>query len=210
MSQSESNTQWLSLSVAARELNVHPTTLRRWADEGQIAFMLTPGGHRRFAASDVAALAERRHSIRRFGPVERIWAEKALSRTREMLSSAQDDRWLQRYDTDARDKHRRLGQELMMLTQEYLTTEDDDEAMIGRARDIGQQYGRHAKTLGLAVTQALRASMIFRDALVSTAVRLSENVRIPAASQARLLDRINHVLNAVQLGVVESYDESVS
>ena len=38
---------WLSLKAASKKLNVHPTTLRRWADNGDIPVMLTPGGHRR-------------------------------------------------------------------------------------------------------------------------------------------------------------------
>ena len=41
--------RWLTLSQAAQELGVHLTTLRRWADNGDIPVMLTPGGHRRFA-----------------------------------------------------------------------------------------------------------------------------------------------------------------
>ena len=48
---------WLPLSLAAARLNVHPTTLRRWADNGDIPFLLTPGGHRRFAVSDIEEFA---------------------------------------------------------------------------------------------------------------------------------------------------------
>lgn len=206
MDKSDSGTSWLTLSAAAKRLNVHPTTLRRWADEGQIAFMLTPGGHRRFAASDVSALAERRHSIRGFGPVERIWAEQALQRTREVLMEARNDGWLQKYDGEARDRHRQLGQQLMTLTREYLTADDEEEWLVARARDIGKRYGNYARALGLPVTEALQASMFFRDALVTTAVQLSENVRIPPRSQGLLLERINTILNTVQLGVVEAYE----
>ena len=39
---------WLTLSEAAEQLGVHPTTLRRWADNGDIPVSVTPGGHRRF------------------------------------------------------------------------------------------------------------------------------------------------------------------
>ncbi|MCB9434622.1 MAG: helix-turn-helix domain-containing protein, partial [Ardenticatenaceae bacterium] len=50
---------WLPLKQAASLLDVHPTTLRRWADSGDIPVLLTPGGHRRFALSDIQAFTER-------------------------------------------------------------------------------------------------------------------------------------------------------
>lgn len=201
-------TTWLTLSQAAQRLNVHPTTLRRWADEGQIPFMLTPGGHRRFADSDVARLGGRRHAVRGLGPVERIWAKEALERTRQAVSARQDDdSWLKHYDAASRDRNRLLGQQLMMITMRYLTDEFEDPSLVVEARTIGRQYGQNARTLGLSLTAALQASMFFRDTLVAAAVELPENVRIPPASQLEMLKRINAVLNTAQLGVAEAYSD---
>lgn len=50
--------QYLRIGEAAAELHVHPETLRRWADEGKVPFVRTPGGERRFLRSVIdAALA---------------------------------------------------------------------------------------------------------------------------------------------------------
>lgn len=199
--------QWLKLTEAAKRLNVHPTTLRRWADEGQIPFMLTPGGHRRFADSDVAHMAQRRHTVRGVGPVERIWANQALERTREKIMEQHADSWLGHHDAVARERSRELGGQLMMVTMKYLTAESEDVGLIETAREIGRQYGHNARTMGMPVTDALQASMFFRDTMVTAAVELPENVRIPRESQIHMLDRINKVLNAAQLAVAEAYDE---
>lgn len=52
---------WLSIGEAARRVGVAPTTLRRWADGGEIRAFVTPGGHRRFSRSSIDILvAERR------------------------------------------------------------------------------------------------------------------------------------------------------
>jgi excisionase family DNA binding protein len=40
----------------ARMLRVHPKTVTRWAADGRISSIRTPGGHRRFRADDVRAL----------------------------------------------------------------------------------------------------------------------------------------------------------
>ncbi|HXV13442.1 MAG TPA: helix-turn-helix domain-containing protein [Candidatus Krumholzibacteria bacterium] len=201
-------TQWLTLTEAAEALRVHPTTLRRWADSGQVPVFLTPGGHRRFAESDVRHIAARRHSVRRVGPVERIWADQALSMARKQLAAQEGERWLKQHDGGARDRNRQMGQQLMGLILEYLTAEDDDGPQLGQARKIGAHYGRFSRDLGLPLTDALRAAMFFRDALTTSAIQLPDNVRIPTASQVRLVTRINRVVNEVQLGVADAYASS--
>jgi len=50
----------VTLNRACAALNVSPTTLRRWADEGRIEAVRTPGGHRRFYLADVARLQAER------------------------------------------------------------------------------------------------------------------------------------------------------
>jgi excisionase family DNA binding protein len=47
----------LTIREAARLLNIHSNTLRRWGAKGLIKeYRIGPGSHRRFKAEDVAAL----------------------------------------------------------------------------------------------------------------------------------------------------------
>jgi excisionase family DNA binding protein len=211
MTGQESNsaeTRWLTLTEAAEALRVHPTTLRRWADSGQVPVFLTPGGHRRFALSDVKDIAARRHSVRRVGPVERIWAEQALKAARVKLAEQEQSRWMRIQDDRGRDRHRAMGQQLMGLILEFLTAEDEDESLVRRAREFGRHYGRASREIRLPLTEALQAAMFFRDTLTETAVHLPENIRIPTGSQVRLVHRIGRIVNEVQLGVADAYSVS--
>ncbi len=86
---SETSTEpqsWLSISAAARRLDILVNTLRRWADNGQIACAITPGGHRRFSSDDIAEFIEKRRRLRRPFDVEQSWAEAALTVTRQSLA----------------------------------------------------------------------------------------------------------------------------
>jgi excisionase family DNA binding protein len=204
----QESTHWLTLTEAAEALRVHPTTLRRWADSGQVPVFLTPGGHRRFAASDVRHIAARRHAVRKVGPVERIWADQALAMARKQLGAQESERWLQRHDGGARDRHRQMGQQLMGLILEYLTAEDDGGPQLEQARKIGARYGETSRGLGLPLTDVLRAAMFFRDTLTTSAIQLPDNVRIPIESQVRLVTRISRIINEVQLGVADAYAAS--
>lgn len=48
--------QFMTPGEVARLLKVDAKTVGRWAEAGKIAFIRTPGGHRRFRKADVDAL----------------------------------------------------------------------------------------------------------------------------------------------------------
>lgn len=45
----------LTTGQVAERFAVHPVTVARWADEGKLPAIRTPGGQRRFRAEDVDA-----------------------------------------------------------------------------------------------------------------------------------------------------------
>lgn len=49
----------LTTQQVAALFAVHPATVVRWADDGQLPCFRTPGGHRRFRREDVEALLGR-------------------------------------------------------------------------------------------------------------------------------------------------------
>lgn len=53
-----SEEKYLLAAQVARLLHVSPKTVSRWAGEGKLPYSRTLGGHRRFQASAIRALAE--------------------------------------------------------------------------------------------------------------------------------------------------------
>jgi excisionase family DNA binding protein len=198
--------QWLTLSQAAEQLGVHPTTLRRWADNGDIPFMLTPGGHRRFSTVDIQTFAKGRRQVKRTQGVAEIWAERALVETRQQIAAKQDRSWLAHYDPDSREKHRVLGRQLMGLTLQYVSDPEGNGSILKQARAVGLEYGRLALEENLPLTDALQVAMFFRDMLVEVALQLPEETRIQPQANLRLMRRINKLLNTVNLAIVEVYE----
>ena len=45
----------VGIGRAAQLLEVHPNTLRKWADEGLVPFLRLPSGHRRFVVEELEA-----------------------------------------------------------------------------------------------------------------------------------------------------------
>lgn len=204
-----SKENWLSLGQAAGQLGIHPTTLRRWADQGEIPFLLTPGGHRRFAATDLdafAALHRQRYSL---VPVEEEWAERALTRTRRALTGPTAESWLVNMEDIHRERHRHLGRQLMGLTLQYISSNEGNGHILERAKEIGHEYGRISLEIKLPLTEALQAALYFRDELVEVALQLPESTRIRQEDNLRLMRRINKLLNSVHLGIAEMFEQAV-
>lgn len=198
--------QWLSLSEAAKRLNVHTTTLRRWADNGDIPVMLTPGGHRRFSTLDIEQFAQNRHGLRRVQGIEQVWADQALTVTRRQIVAHKNEHWMATIDDDTREQNRLMGRQLMALTLQFISNGDDDEQILEEAKKIGREYGQTALQINLPLTDALQASMFFRDTMIETALQLPENVNIRPDANIRLLRRINTLINSVHLAIAEVYD----
>lgn len=200
---------WLTLSEAAELLNVHPTTLRRWANSGEIPTLVTPGGHRRFAATDLARFARERSALRNVNSLTGLWATKALAYTRQDAMARRKESWLIYFDEEARNRNRMLGQQLMGLTLQYLSSESSEEtstAILEEAKRIGRQYAENARSQGLPLRATLEASIFFRDSLIETALQLPESANIRPEANMRLLRRVNALLNAVHLAVADVYD----
>lgn len=198
---------WLPLRHAAARLNVHPTTLRRWADNGEIPFMLTPGGHRRFAVADIEDFATSRSRRRALVPLEEVWAEKALTRTRRALAEPAPEEWFSEMTDEHRARHRQLGRQLMGLTLQYISSEKGNGHLLEQARDVGHEYGRISLEVGLPLTDALQAAIYFRDELIEVALQLPSSTQIRPQDNLRLMRRINRLLNVVHLAVAETYEE---
>jgi excisionase family DNA binding protein len=204
-----SSDTWLTLSKAAARLNVHPSTLRRWADSGDVPVLLTPGGHRRFAVADLEVFADE-HRVRNVEAIEELWAGEALTQARHELVVHRDEKWLAGYDEVARQRHRQLGQRLMGLTMHFLGEDADADPLLAEARQIGHEYGCIAQELDQPLIDALRAALFFRDTMVVTALHLPESAHVRPEASRQLLRRINMLLNTVQLAIAEVYDAGPS
>lgn len=200
--------RWLTLNQAAQRLGVHPTTLRRWADGGEIQVLLTPGGHRRFLTADLDRFAEERRRLQTVSDLEQMWADQALDRARQELQVHRDERWLAAFDERERERKRALGRRLMGIILRYVSLSEGGDDLLAEARTIGDEHAVNALGLHLALTDALEAALFFRDALVEAAIQLPETAHLRPEVNTRLLRRINTVLNAVQLAIAERYDQA--
>ncbi len=198
---------FLTLKEAAERLGVHPATLRRWADQGDVQVRLTPGGHRRFPLSEIERLGRPKAESSGVGSAPESMATRAITVTRTGIHAQHDERWMTGMDEKEREEKRLLGRRLVGLMMQYLSREDGDgDELLSEAQAIGRLYARTSIQKGLELAEALRATMFFRDQIVESAVLLPESPRGRPDASTRVYRRINTFLNSVQLAIADVYD----
>lgn len=166
--------EWVSIGRAAELLGVTPATLRQWTSLGTLHAYRTPGGHRRFSATEIASLAEPTAD----GERPHITAE-LMERLRQRYhgaaqSAASHERWISELDDAARSRFHGLGESLLACLSEYVTAPAPAarRAALRNARNIGEQYGALCGAAGLDTKAAIDAYVLFRRPLLDVLGRI--------------------------------------
>lgn len=201
---SEVKTELLNLSEAAAILGVHPSTVRLWADKGEVPSHRTAGGHRRFRRPDVEAWAAARQDPRlQVGP---MLVQNALGRTRLQMSASRlrHEAWYQRLDEARRQEFRDSGHQLLAALRRHLA--GDDPAALETAAAIGRDYEQRGALAGLSLAERVRLCQYFTGFLFESAMDIHQASGRPAdAEWANLHRQVSEFANAVVLGLVEAH-----
>jgi len=188
-------------------LGVHPSTLRQWADSGKIPTVRTPGGHRRFAESDVRALLEP-EPLQPSGV--QLLVQSALGRTRLEVSGGKlsEQSWYQRFDETDKAEHRELGRQLLSMVMQYLTQTTDHEAILQEDRSLGRSYGERSLVNKLTLTEAVRAFLFFHDFLTDGVIQMSDTMgQKVSIDLISTYQQINIFIDEVMLAMLGVYEK---
>lgn len=198
---------WLSLKKAADLLGVHPTTLRRWADNGDVPVYVTPGGHRRFMESDIEIIIEQRMAAQPV-PASKALADRALSNTKKRLQNGQSQpQWLNVFGEDERERQRKIGQRLLALIMQHIAMPSMDDSLLVEASDIAVEYAESCAKQDLAAAQALEIVIFFRDGIVETALQMPQVANYDEEMRLNLMRRINQIFNLLQVTLIKHYEK---
>lgn len=176
--------RWLSLGEASTMLNVHPSTLRRWADGGLVPCQRTPGGHRRFSRQALLPLLDgsTRMPMREddVAPATATWAEM----------------W---GDDGQPESLREPWQRLGGVVLQYLVRGDEDARLEQDAREIGGEIARRTLEAGGTPLHVTGDYLVFRSRMLPVAWGAPSPEGGGALGEVARFDR---VLGEALLGVV--------
>jgi excisionase family DNA binding protein len=197
--------EWLSLSKAAQQLGVHPSTVRAWADHGYLPSQRTQGGHRRFRRSDVELRMHTRwESAAPEGPA--VYAN-VLRNTRVQISESnlEAESWYRKMDGDAREQYRLSGRSLVQGLIGHLSSNEDGLEV--EARSLGYEYASRGQRVGLSSVEAAHAFQFFRTAVMDAILLAYENadVRSPQI-WSELFRKMNSFSDIIIITLLDTYE----
>lgn len=199
--------QWLTLKDASEFLGVHFTTLRSWADGGEIRVFRTPGGHRRFSLADLRRFLEER-ATHHSGINENALVEAAVGLVRKEIQSSGASfhaNWHYPLDDAANNSRRNRGRQLFSLAISYVLKPTQRERILEEGRKLGREYGYEAGASKLSLAATGRAVRFFRGQLVQ-AVHSQENPDLVDADDMRIQSLLDQFLDEVLYAVLEGYE----
>jgi excisionase family DNA binding protein len=199
--------QWLTLKDASDFLGVHFTTLRSWADNGEIQVFRTPGGHRRFSVADLRRFLDER--VGRLSTPDNDTVVNAVIQyvQQEMTRLPREEvRWHYPLDDQASSRRRQRGQQLFALALSFVLKPALRPRLLEEGRKLGLEYGQEAHTSRIALADAGRAVRFFRNQLIQ-AVRAEGAPDLLDADDLRIQQQIDLFLDEVLYAVLSGYDE---
>jgi len=204
------NSRWLTLKDASAFLGVHYSTVRNWADRGDIRVFRTPGGHRRFSVEDLRTFLDERVSRTRPNDSTEM-VEAAVVRVREEIRSIPQEelRWRYALDADEGQIHRERGRKLFSLAISYVLKPNQRARILREGRMLGEQYGEDAADNDVGLRETSKAVQFFRGQLAQL-LRNGENPRVLDADDVRVRQLLDQFLDEVLYSVLDAYERRVT
>ncbi len=206
MSSPEGRPNWITLGVASQMMGVSESTIRRWADSGDVRSFRTAGGHRRVAEQDLQQIAARAAAVPSRDS-DRI-SDIALARVKKRIASPSPNPQaaFQNIEAPARDQLRRMGRQLVDLFARYIASGSKGDRFREDARTLGHDYGRTLVGAGVRLSTTIATFNTMRMTLEETAAQIAAEAGLSADDAVEAVEDVLKLADTVLEGLAEIYD----
>ncbi|KAF0108954.1 MAG: MerR family transcriptional regulator [Chloroflexi bacterium] len=203
---SKKSKTWLNLSEAADILGVHFTTLRRWADAGNIECMRTPGGRRRFKVEVIVQFLQHHQQA----PISNSLAvieSRLIDHTRRDLqtSSSNTEPWMAQFNTEQKLQFRQTGSRLTALLMQYSNRAENERAFLEEGKRLAGSYGTICYQAGLPIAQTVQVFLFFQRSILDAVHETGFLGEINDAESHQLYQRVSFFFDEMLMALVGQY-----
>ncbi|MFO8035647.1 MAG: helix-turn-helix domain-containing protein [Anaerolineales bacterium] len=198
----------LRLSDAAEYLGVHFTTLRRWADKGDLTCFRTPGGRRRFKKSDLDTFLKRLRQDEHEASgtsIKKMDHRRIFEEVKHHGISGKS--WLKHLNDSHRAQMRTDGRKLTALLMQYTSRSDGGEGFLERGQQLASHYGQTCRQVGFTLMETVQAFISIRRSIIDSLCETGMLVGYPDRQTWQLYQRVDHFLDVILLAILSSYQK---
>ncbi|MCC6385821.1 MAG: helix-turn-helix domain-containing protein [Dehalococcoidia bacterium] len=205
---------WLTLGSASELLGVSESTIRRWADAGDVRSYRTRGGHRRILEEDLRQLVTAHAGAAPSRDTDRI-SDIAIGRIKRRISRGRQGGGsattaFAGLDDEARDRMRRLGRQLVDLFARYVASNTKGERFTEDAHTLGREYGRTLVTSGVGLTAAVQTFNAMRRSLEETASQVAAEAGLSAEDAVEAVEATLGLADTILEAIAEVYEKALT
>jgi excisionase family DNA binding protein len=202
---------WITLGAAAKLLGVSESTVRRWADAGELRSYRTSGGHRRVRTEDLKGILS--GGAPATGSDSDRLSALAVARVKRQLSRGRQSHALSSLgtlDETARERLRLVGRQLVDLFARYMTSTTRGARFEEDARTIGHEYGRVLIEANVGLTAAVSAFNSLRHSLEETAWQNASESSLPPEEAVEALESVLGLADVVLEAMAQIYETTAA
>ena len=200
---------WLTLGAASELLGVSESTIRRWADAGDVGSYRTRGGHRRILEEDLRQLVSAQAGAPPSRDTDRI-SDIAIGRIKRRISRGRQGHTttvFERLSDDARERLRLLGRQLVDLFARYVASNPKGERFTEDAHTLGREYGRTLVLSGVGLTAAVQTFNAMRRSLEETASQIAAEAGLNAEDAVEAVEATLGLADTILEAMAEVYEQ---
>ena len=202
---------WLTLGSASELLGVSESTIRRWADAGDVRSYRTRGGHRRILEEDLRQLVTAHAGAAPSRDTDRI-SDIAIGRIKRRISRGRQGGGsattaFAGLDDEARDRMRRLGRQLVDLFARYVASNTKGERFTEDAHTLGREYGRTLVLSGVGLTAAVQTFNAMRRSHEETASQIAAEAGLNAEDAVEAVEATLGLADTILEAMAEVYEQ---
>ena len=207
-SKADALSPWLGLGEASKLLGITPATLRRWADHGDVATFVTPGGHRRFPRSAIEGLMPRSRPDRPLSGIKasasRVAHVYRRTKPSERTTGAVGPGTLS--DAD-RNEFKERGHRLLSLLLDHLEGGDRERshARLSEAVAAATEYGRLAASAGISLPDTVEAFVRFRGAFTGELAAIARRRRLATSEATSLFVEADRAVDRLLVALMSGH-----
>lgn len=200
---------WLTLGAASELLGVSESTIRRWADSGEIRSFRTRGGHRRILEEDLHLMLTGQASPRgqdtgRINDIALALVRRRLTGERQGAHNA-----FEGLDSEVVGRLRLLGRQLVDVFAHSISDTNNIAAYVDDARLIGREYGRTLVGAGVGLSTAIGTFNHLRRPLEETASQIATEAGLPTEDAVLAIENSLDLADIVLEGMAQVYEQSL-
>ncbi len=200
----------LSISEASHLLGVSEAALRQWTDEGKIKAFVTPGGHRRYAPTELKKFMSSHHKMLGIKDLVLELEDTAQILRQIARTSLKDKPWYHHLNEKSGRHMAELGRCLLDLIIKYITEPAKREETTRLVHKVGHDFGQTLAEMGLTLTDAVEAFILHREPIMYAATQLMRKREAFTGRVVEAIPLVTHVMDEALVSLVAAHQEKTS